>query len=165
MHEQQHRGEKPQSRPLKVGLISRAGSFCLSLPLTHTHPYTHTKTSYGLRPGKHHSSSWSSLLSNLKLIAVDLVCVTSEIWVCGEETWTEFSSTRMHMGPSGFSLMHVYVLARTRLCQGLKWRLGILCVDVSAHVVFGPSKRGDQTASGSCLQGISRSWITAPFSS
>lgn len=36
MHEQQHKeGKMPQSRPLEVGLISRAGS--LRLPVSHTH--------------------------------------------------------------------------------------------------------------------------------
>lgn len=64
----------PQSRPLKVGLISRAGSFGLSV----SHIHTHTKQ-YGLRPGKQHC--WSSSLSNLKLIAVGPLCVTSEIRV------------------------------------------------------------------------------------
>lgn len=75
MHEQQHKeGKMPQSRPLEVGLISRAGSLRLPVSHTHTHP-----EQCSLRPGKQHSSSWSSFLSNLNLIAVGPLCATSEI--------------------------------------------------------------------------------------
>lgn len=62
VHEQRHkRGETPHSRPLRVGLISRAGSFCL----TYTRTQTHTHTSRRVWP-----QTWQAALKFLEQLSL-----------------------------------------------------------------------------------------------